>query len=251
MARTPSPRSGRFFILERKMIQFRNVSFSYRKEEKVLDSISLELQTGLCLLLGPNGCGKSTLLKLAAGVEIPDAGSVFIDGHDLWKEEIAARKGLAYLPEHPDLTPYASIEEILNLVCRLRERPLEEGKNALEFFGLQHLAHRTVRELSMGQRRRAVFAACYIGSPLYLLLDEPLEGMDRHIQKEILSWIEKHRQSGATIVIVSHTIEPFFKMASAAITIQSGKAFEFTKLPDHDEKKRAFLEQLAERGLPL
>jgi ABC-2 type transport system ATP-binding protein len=233
------------------MIQFQNVSFSYRKEEKVLNSVSLELRSGLCLLLGPNGCGKSTLLKLAAGVEIPDEGSVSIDGHDLWKEEIAARKGLAYLPEHPDLTPYASIKEILDLVCRLRGQPLEEGINALEFFDLQHLAHRTVRELSMGQRRRAVFAACYIGIPSYILLDEPLEGMDRHIQKEILGWIGKHTRSGATVVVVSHVIDPFFHMATAAITVQSGKAFEFTKLPDLDEKKRAFLEQLAEGGLPL
>ena len=233
------------------MIQFQNVSFSYEKEEKVLNSVNLEMHPGLCLLLGPNGCGKSTLLKLAAGVEIPDAGIIAIDGHNLWKEEIPARKGLAYMPEHPDLTPYASIGEILDLVCRLREQPLGEGKKALEFFGLQHLAHRTVRELSMGQRRRAVFAACFVGTPTHILLDEPLEGMDRHIQKEILGWIEKHTQSGATVVVVSHMIEPFIELASAAVTVQNGKAFRFRDLPDLYEKKRAFLEQLAEGGLPL
>ncbi len=233
------------------MIRFQNVSFSYEKEEKVLQSVDLELRPGLSLLLGPNGCGKSTLLKLAAGVEIPDAGNISIDEYDIWKEEVSARKGLAYMPEHPDLTPYASIKEILDLVCRLREQPRGEGNKALEFFGLQHLAHRTVRELSMGQRRQAVFAACLVGTPSHILLDEPLEGMDRHIQKEILCWIENHTQSGATVVVVSHSIEPFIGRASAAVTVQSGKAIVLRKLPDIYEKKRAFLEQLAERGLPL
>jgi ABC-2 type transport system ATP-binding protein len=233
------------------MIHFQNVSFSYERDEKVLHSVNLELHAGLCLLLGPNGCGKSTLLKLAAGVEIPDSGRITVDGCDLWKEEAAARKGLAYLPEQPDLTPYASIEEILDFVCRLRKKPLEEGKKALEFFNLRHLAHRTVRELSMGQRRRAVFAASFVGSPAYILLDEPLEGMDRHIQKEILAWIGNHARSGATVVVVSHTIEPFIDFASAAVTVQSGRAFRFKNLPDLHEKKLAFLEQLAEGGLPL
>ena len=233
------------------MIQFQNVSFSYEKEEKVLHSVSLELHPGLSLLLGPNGCGKSTLLKLAAGVEIPDEGNITINGHDLWKNEVPARKGLAYMPEHPDLTPYASIKEIMDLVCRLREQPLEEGIKALEFVGLQHLAHRTVRELSMGQRRRSVFAACLIGTPSHILLDEPFEGMDRHIQKDILAWIEGHTRSGATVLVVSHMIEPFIDLASVAVTVQSGKAFRLKNLPDQMEKKIAFLEQLAEGGLPL
>lgn len=233
------------------MIWFQNVSFSYGTEEKVLHSVNLELQQGLILLLGPNGCGKSTLLKLAAGVEMPDSGVISIDGHDLWREEVRARKGLAYLPEHPDLTPYATIKEILDLVCRLRGETLDTGKKALEFFGLQHLAYRTIRELSMGQRRQAVFAACLIGTPSHILLDEPLEGMDRHIQKEILGWITNQTLSDTTTVVVSHFIEPFIGLASQAVTIQSGQALRFKSLPDSYDKKQSFLEQLAEGGLPL
>ncbi len=233
------------------MIRFQNVSFSYETEEKVLHSVNLELQPGLILLLGPNGCGKSTFLKLAAGVEMPDSGVITIDGHDLWKEEVKARKRLAYLPEHPDLTPYATIKEILDLVCRLRGETLDARKKALDFFDLQHLAHRTVRELSMGQRRQAVFAACLVGTPSHMLLDEPLEGMDRHVQKEILGWIKNHTLSGATIIVVSHSIEPFIELASQALTIQSGQALRFKSLPESYDKKQSFLEQLAEGGLPL
>jgi ABC-type multidrug transport system ATPase subunit len=227
------------------MIRFQNVSFAYEKDAVVLNGIDLEFQPGLTMLLGPNGCGKSTLLKLASGVEKPDAGRITIDGYDLWQDEIRARKSLSYVPEQPDLTPYATIREILNLVCRLRNEPLEKGMDALTFFGLQDQASRTVRELSLGQRRRAVFAAALIGTPRYILLDEPLEGMDRKIKDEILKWIKGHVEAGAVVVIVSHTIEPLVDLTSQAVTIKDGSAFLYSEVPTDPEQKLLLLDNLA------
>lgn len=227
------------------MIRFKNVTFGYEKDAPVIDSIDLELSSGLTLLLGPNGCGKSTLLKLASGVEKPDSGQITIDGRDLWKDEVAARRNLAYLPEQPDLTPYATLKEIINLVCRLRGETLKAGEEALKFFGLHSTAQRTVRELSLGQRRRAVFAACLIGTPKYILLDEPMEGMDRSIQKEIKDWISSRTQAGAAVIVVSHSIEKFTDLVSQAVTLKFGKALLFPELPDSLDKKLAFLEELS------
>jgi ABC-type multidrug transport system ATPase subunit len=102
------------------MICFHAVAFSYRRGEPVLSGVNLALPAGLTLVVGPNGCGKSTLLKLAAGIEPPDAGCIEIDGCDLWTEEVAARADLAFVPEQPDLTPYATVAEILALVSALR-----------------------------------------------------------------------------------------------------------------------------------
>jgi hypothetical protein len=90
---------------EAAVIRLRGVSFAYDRGEPVLDRVDLEIPVGLTLLVGPNGCGKSTLLKLAAGIEQPDSGSIEIAGHDLWRDEVAARRGVVYLPEQPDLTP--------------------------------------------------------------------------------------------------------------------------------------------------
>ena len=227
------------------MIRFQNVSFAYEKSTPVLSGIDLELQPGLTMLLGPNGCGKSTLLKLASGVEKPDIGQISIDDHDLWQDEVEARRNIAYVPEQPDLTPYATIREILNLVCRLRNESLEKGMDALEFFDLRAQASRTVRELSLGQRRRAVFAAALIGTPKYILLDEPLEGMDRKIKGEILSWIKSHVDAGAVVVVVSHTIEPLVDLTSQAVTIKDGSAILYTNIPTDPGQKLLLLDNLA------
>lgn len=229
------------------MIRFENVSFSYLKDEPILNETKLKVPPGLSLLLGPNGCGKSTLLKLASGVEKPDSGKISIDGHDLWEDEVAARQNITYLPEQPDLTPYATLKEILDLTCRLRGEPLEKGNEALKFFDLQNLADRTVRELSMGQRRRAVFAAALIGTPNHLLLDEPLEAMDRNIQKEIISWISLPVNDGKVVVVASHSIEPFIDLVSQAIMIRSGKAEIIKELPGAPEQKLSFLDRLAKK----
>ncbi len=227
------------------MIYFRNVSFSYEKGESVLAGIDLELSPGLTLLLGPNGCGKSTLLKLAAGVEKPDSGNITVDGQDLWKDEVRARRNLAYLPEQPDLTPYATLNEIINLVCRLRNEPLEAGREALKFFGLDKMARHTVRELSLGERRRAVWAAAFIGTPTNILLDEPLEGMDRNIQEEILDWIHSHIKSGSSVIVVSHFLEPFVDYVSQAATIRNSQPIHFKKLPENREQRLVFLDRLS------
>jgi ABC-type multidrug transport system ATPase subunit len=230
--------------VERLVIRLRQVSFAYREAEPVLAGVDLEIGPGLTLLLGPNGCGKSTLLKLAAGIEQPDSGRVEIDGHDLWTDEVAARRGLAYVPEQPDLTPYATVREILDLVCRLRGEPRERGREALERVGLANLTHRSVRELSMGQRRRAVLAAALVGTPRQVLLDEPLEAMDRGAREDLLAWTGRLVESAA-VVVVSHEIEPFAPRATRALAVRGGRCLDAGALPAEPGERLALLDRLA------
>ena len=233
------------------MIRFENAAFAYRPEEPVLAGVTLEIPAGLTLLLGRNGCGKSTLLKLAAGIERPDAGRIEIDGHDLWRDEVAARRSLAYVPEQPDLTPYATVREILSLVCRLRGEPVARGRQALETVGLGELGHRSVRELSQGQRRRAVLAAALVGEPRNVLLDEPLEAMDRGAREDILGWIDRWVAAGAAVVVVSHDIEPFVPRAARALASSAGSWAFSAPLPPTSEERRELLDRLARSGGPV
>ena len=226
------------------MIRFRDVCFSYTGHDFVLNGVNLEIHPGMTLLLGPNGCGKSTLMKIMAGVERPDSGVAEIEGHDLWTDEAAARRNLAFVPEQPDLTPYASIKDVIALVCRLRREPPSKGKEVLEKAGLEQVSGRTIRELSMGQRRRVVLAAAWIGSPKIILLDEPLESMDRSTRENINSWIDELLAKNAAIVVVTHQIEPFALKASRAVTIQAGKCVMYDPLPEKTEERLQLLYRL-------
>ncbi len=213
---------------------------------------SLDIPSGLSLLLGPNGAGKSTLLKLVAGIERPSAGQVLIHGHDLWRDEIVARRPIAYVPEQPDVSPYATIREVVRLVASLRvEREAVEGaaEHALVRVGLADLGHRTVRELSMGQKRRALFAAALIGDPRVVLLDEPLETMDRATRAMILEWLEERVAQGALAVVATHELEPFVPLVTRVIVVRHGTPMTIDDLSHEVAGRLARLDDLA-RGSP-
>ena len=222
------------------MIALTGVHFAYRRGDPVLAGVDLEIGPGLTLLVGPNGSGKSTLLKLLSGVERPDRGRVVVNGHDLWRDEVAARASLAFVPEHPDLTPYASVAEILGLVARLRDAPRGAVGDALASAGLEALANRSVRELSMGQRRRAVLAAALIATPHTVLLDEPLEAMDRSIRATVTTWLDGLLVADHQVVVATHQLEPFLGQARSALTLRSGRTVTLSPLPlDPGERARA------------
>ena len=227
------------------MMVFESVTFGYEPERAVVRQASFALSPGLTLLVGPNGCGKSTLLKLAAGVERPDAGRILVDGADLWREEAKARRGLAYLPEFPDITPFAALRDVLRLVCRLRGEPVTAGDRALETFGLADEAGRSVRELSSGQRKRALFAAAFVGRPAHILLDEPLDALDRQIADDVLTWTRQRIADGATVAVVSHTIEPFADLAARALTVRDGLVEQHEALPRSPGDRLQLLDRLA------
>lgn len=232
------------------MIRFQGIEFSYDGRTPALVIPSLDIGAGLTIVVGPNGAGKSTLLRVVAGVERPTAGTIAIDDLDMWQSEVEARRHLVYVPEHPELTPYASIADVLQLVARLRGEPRTAAANALDRVGLLEVAWHTVRELSMGQRRRALFATALIGDPRVVVLDEPLETMDHAMRDLICDWVRARRTAGATILIATHDLQPFAGDVDTAIVVRDGSA----RVADASElgpaaDRLAYLERLA-AGLP-
>lgn len=226
------------------------VRFGYHRGAPVLTAEVLRIGPGLTLLLGPNGAGKSTLLKLLAGVERPSEGTITLDGIDLWRDEAGSRQRLAYVPEQPDLTPYASVREVIRLVASLRSVPLADGEAALDRVGLSAVAGRSIRELSMGQRRRAILAAAFIGRPDTLLLDEPLETLDRSMRDTLLAWLSDRIEAGATVLVSTHEIEPFLAQAAEIVTVVSG-AVRSTTLPADPAARRQLTELASRNGAGL
>jgi ABC-type multidrug transport system ATPase subunit len=205
---------------------------------------SLDIVPGLTMVVGANGSGKSTLLRIAAGVERPRKGEVTVDGHDLLRDEVAARRSLAFVPEHPELTPYASIADVLQLVARLRGATYEDVANSLDRVGLLEVAWHTVRELSMGQRRRALFATALLGDPKIVILDEPLETMDQGMRDLIIAWTRERRSRGATVLLATHDLQPFARDVDAVVVVRGG-AVRLATASELGDDRLAALEGLA------
>jgi len=207
----------------KRALRLENVAFAWDERARVFTNLDLEVRTGVTLLLGDNGSGKSTLLKLFAGVQKPDAGRVLVNGFDPWRQEVAARTDLAYVPQEPDVTPFASIQEVLRLVCRLRSEPTSRANELLARVGLEREARLSIRELSRGQRRRVLLAAAWIGSPGTVLLDEPLDAMDVSMRQQIDDRLLALKKRGGLALIVTHEAESFRSLADRVLILRDGK----------------------------
>ena len=206
------------------MITLRDVSFAYDPRRTALVVPSLDIAPGLTLIIGPNGAGKSTLLRLIAGIDAPASGRITIYAADLWHNEVEARRALAFVPENPELTPYATLFDTLRLVAALRGATEAAIADALDRVGLFDLAGRTIRELSMGQRRRAMLATALIGDPRAVILDEPLETLDVEMRAFVRDWVLALRAAGKIVLVATHDVAAFAPSADALLVVRDGRA---------------------------
>ncbi len=204
------------------MIRGTSLTFSYRSGPAVIEQLDLELDEGLHMMVGPNGSGKSTLFRMLAGVEQPDKGTVTIDGHDLWEEETEARSRLVYLPEVPDVSPFARVSEILSLAARLRGVDSSRIDEIVGELALEELQQRTIKQLSLGQRRRVLVAAARLTEVTNYIFDEPLDGLDQRSRDRFVGWLDERLADGATVLASSHELAPFAERLSYVLWKHDG-----------------------------
>ena len=196
-----------------------------------VDDISFTLEQGhIYGFLGPNGAGKSTTMNMMTGCLPATAGSVTIDGLDIFEQAREAKKLLGYLPEIPPLYPEQTPEEYLRFVAEAKGLPKAQidaqVAKALAETRLEPMANRLIRHLSKGYRQRVGIAQALLGDPHYIILDEPTVGLDPLQIIEIRDLIHELGQTH-TVILSSHILSEVQAICESVLIIAHGKLVAF------------------------
>src|SRR5260370_25992678 len=208
------------------MIEVKNLTKAYGDFVAVRD-VSFKAESGSILgFLGPNGAGKTTTMRIITGYMPATAGTVLIDGLDIFTESLEARRKIGYLPENPPLYLDMRVEAYLRFVARLRGVPRakvgEALDHVLEVCGLADMPHRICGQLSKGYRQRVGLAHALIHDPPVLVLDEPTIGLDPRQIHEIRRLI--HQLSGnRTVVLSTHILPEVSQICDKVVIIADGR----------------------------
>ena len=193
-----------------------------------LESVSLEVPEGsLTALLGPSGSGKSTLLRIIAGLELPDSGSIMIDGADV-SHVRPQKRGIGFVFQHYAAFAHMSVRDNVAFGLQIRKRPKAEVRarvdELLALVGLTQWGGQRPAQLSGGQRQRMALARALAVAPKVLLLDEPFGALDAIVRAELRAWLRRlHDESGTTTVLVTHDQEEAMEVADRIAVMSSGQ----------------------------
>ena len=207
-------------------IEARNVSKKFG-DFAALDDVSVDVASGsLTALLGPSGSGKSTLLRVIAGLEVPDAGDVFISGREA--TALAPQKrGVGFVFQHYAPFTHMTVWENVAFGLTIRKRPKEAVRarvdELLELVQLAGLGRRYPSQLSGGQRQRMALARALAPEPEVLLLDEPFGALDARVRVELREWLHRlHDEMHVTTIFVTHDQEEALELADSVVVMNKG-----------------------------
>lgn len=223
---------------------------SYRGR-KVVNNVSLTIARGEIVgLLGPNGAGKTTTFYMMVGLVSPDSGSVRMNNQDLTSHPmyVRARRGISYLPQEPSVFRRLSVEdnlyavaETLELVAGMADQMVSE---LLEEFGISDLRKHLAYTLSGGERRRLEIARSMMIDPSFILLDEPLAGIDPLAVLEIQKIVKSLKARKIGVLITDHNVRDTLEITDRAYIINEGSIFRMGTpdvLSSDDEVRKVYL----------
>jgi ABC-2 type transport system ATP-binding protein len=192
-----------------------------------VQDLSFSLRPGQVLgCLGPNGSGKSTTVKMLTGLLQPTRGVVRFDGHNIQDNLAAYRKRLGYVPEEPNLYPYLTGWEYLELIGTLRgmaywdmEKKID---SLLELFSLHPHRHASIGSYSKGMRQRLLLIAAIMDNPDVFIFDEPLSGLDVTSALIFKNLVQALGQQGRLVFYCSHVLEVVEKVCSDVLILRKG-----------------------------
>jgi lipopolysaccharide export system ATP-binding protein len=205
-----------------------NLRKSY-KNRLIIRDVTLDLARGEVVgLLGPNGSGKTTSFYAIAGLILPEAGQVIIDGQDVTDLPMyrRARLGIGYLPQEMSIFRGLSVEDnilaILDILVKDGHKRRERLEELLSDFSIEHLRRAPALALSGGERRRVEIARCLAANPRYLLLDEPFAGVDPISVGDIRNLVTELKTRGIGVLITDHNVRETLEIVDRAYILHEG-----------------------------
>jgi lipopolysaccharide export system ATP-binding protein len=215
-------------VSENRGLQARGIGKNFGNK-RVVRNISIGVRRGEAVgLLGPNGAGKTTTFYMLSGLMQADEGSIFLDGNDVTETPLyqRARLGIGYLPQESSIFRGLSVEKNIRAVLEITESNADLRDSMLEEllaeFGIGHLRNTPSINLSGGERRRLEIARALAARPSFLLLDEPLAGIDPIAVADIRDLISQLKEHGLGVLITDHNVRETLEIVERAYIIHDG-----------------------------
>ncbi|MCP8304778.1 MAG: ABC transporter ATP-binding protein [archaeon] len=209
------------------ILEILNLWKSYDGNQAVR-GLDLEIERGEIFgLLGPNGAGKTTTLKIMVGLLKMDKGVVKIDGIDISEEPYEYKRRIGYLPENPTLPEYLTAEEFLGYVAKIRDVPPNEIEERTDYyfklFDLEKRRRDIIVSFSRGMKQKLAISAALIHEPDFLILDEPLIGIDPTGQHHIKNTLKEMLKEDRSVLVSTHMLDTVERLCDRVSIIHYGR----------------------------
>ena len=210
------------------------LTYHFKKNQKTLDNINLEVQKGSIYgFLGPNGAGKTTTLRLLLGLLKKQQGSIQVFGKEFDQHRIECLKHIGSLIEQPSLYGHLTAKENLEIYRKIYGTSKDRIGFVLQLVGLEATGKKKAKQFSLGMKQCLSIAIALLHNPELLILDEPTNGLDPNGIIETRELVKKlNRENGVTIIVSSHMLTEVERMATHVGIIHKGKLLFEGTLPE-------------------
>ncbi|MCI8271576.1 MAG: ABC transporter ATP-binding protein [Erysipelotrichaceae bacterium] len=219
------------------MIEIKNVTKIYGGKNKAVDGLSITIPTGEIVgFIGPNGAGKTTTIRMMTGVLTPDEGEILLNGTDIVKEPLNAKKQFGIVPDNADIFLRLKGIEYLNFMGDIYDVASSERKQRIEdmakTFEMEHALNDKILSYSHGMRQKIVIMGALICDPDIWILDEPMTGLDPQSSFSLKQMMKQHAAKGKTVFFSTHVLEVAEKLCDKVAIINKGKILFFGTLEE-------------------
>jgi len=208
-------------------LSINNLCKTYSNGVKALNNVSLDISRGMYGLLGPNGAGKSTMLRTLATLQNADSGTVIMDKTDVLNQKEEVRKWLGYLPQEFGVYPWASAQNFLDHLARLKgisdsTNRANIVKEMLERVNLWENRKKKLKTFSGGMKQRFGIAQALIGNPKLIIVDEPTAGLDPAERNRFHNLLSEVAED-VIVILSTHIVEDVKDICESMAIINKGK----------------------------